>query len=259
VTRIRGAIRIAVIVIALAGTYLFAAQQRIPADMATEPHHRLLLQNALVRVFAVSIPSHEESYVRHDHNFLTVALQDGEVVMWRAGASDVMHFPAKQGDARFFMRGDVIGMRNETNAEYRNITVEFLDSRVTNYGYRWETGKWDYGSSAINGPMDPHARFVNQLNLEMAIVSDVQLLSKDSLDAAIESRMELLSSYDAHNEKKELLIAITPLELSNGNDAKVHLAAGEVLWLTGRRSSLVNVGAEPARFVVVALRPALSP
>jgi hypothetical protein len=239
---IRGDIRIALIVIALAGTHLAVSQQRVPADIAKEPHHRLLLQNALVRVFAVSIPSHEETYVRHDHNFLTVALQDGEVVMWRAGEADVMHFPAKQGDARFFMHGDVIGMRNETNAEYRNITVEFLDPRVTNYGYRWETGKWDYGSSAINGPMDPHAHFVNQLNLEMAIVSDVQLLPKESLDAPQEG-------------VKELVIALTPLELSNGNDAKIRLAPGEVWWLNGRTSSLVNTGAEPARSVVIALKP----
>ena len=239
---IRGDIRIALMVIGLAGVAYSAAQERVPADIAKEPHHRLLLKNELVHVFAVTIPPHQESYVRHQHNFLTVALQDGELVMWRAGEADVMHFPAKQGDVRFFMRGDALGMRNETNAEYRNITVEFLDPRVTNYGYRWETAKWDYGSSAINGPMDPHARFVNQLKLESAVVSDVQLLSKDSLDAPTESR-------------KELVMAVTPLELSNGNDAKVHLAPGEVLWLNGRTLSLVNTGGQPARFVVIALRP----
>lgn len=234
--------RIALILIALAGVaYSAASQERVPAEITNEPHHRLLLENELVRVFAVTIPPHQESYVRHEHNFLTIALQDGEVIMWRGGGADVMHFPAKEGDARFFMRGDVLGMRNQTNAEYRNITVEFLDSRVTNYGYRWETGKWDYGSSAINGPMDPHARFVNQLNLERAIVSDVQLLSKDSLDAPIQ-------------DTRELVIAVTPLELRNGNDAKIRLAPGEVVWVDRRVSSLVNTAAVPARFVLVAFK-----
>jgi hypothetical protein len=237
-----GDVRIARMVIALAGAAcMAAAQERVPADIAKEPHHRLLLENELVRVFAVTIPPHQESYVRHEHNFLTVVLQDGEVVKWRAGESDVMHFPVRQGDVRCLMRGDVLGMRNESNAEYRDITVEFPDPGVTNYGYRWETGKWDYGSSAINGPMDPHARFVNQLNLEMAIVSDVQLSSKDSLDAPIQ-------------DSRELVIAVTPLELRNGNDAKIRLAPGEVVWLDRRVSSLVNTAAVPARFVLVAFK-----
>lgn len=239
---IRGAFRIAPMVIALAGAAsTAAAQERFPADIAKEPHHRLLLENELVRVFAVTIPPLQETYVRHDHNFLTVALQDGEIVKWRGRESDVLHFPEKQGDARFVWRG-VLGMRNETAAEYRDITVEFLDPRVTNYGYRWETGKWDFGSSAIAGPMDPHARFVNQLDLQRALVSDVQLLSKDSLDAPTQG-------------SRELVIAVTPLELSNGNDASVRLAAGQVLWLNGRTSSLVNVGTGPARFVVVGIGP----
>jgi hypothetical protein len=234
-------------VIVLLGAFISAAhsvpsQERVPVDIAKEPHHHVLLENRLVRAFAVAIPPREESYVRHESNFLAVAMQDGEVVMWREGAADVMRVPTKQGDARFFWGGFARGMRNESTAEYRSITIEFLDPRVTTYGYRWQTGRWDYGSNAIVRPVDPLARFVNQLDLEMAVVSDVQLLSKDSLDPP-------------KTGSGEIVIALTPLELSNGNDAGIQLASGEVRWLDHRISKLENLGAVPARFVVIAFRP----
>lgn len=142
----------------ISGAHSVPGQERVPVDIAKEPHHHVLLENRLVRVFAVAIPPHEESYVRHERNFLAVAMQDGEIVMWRAGAADVMRVPTKQSDARFFWSGFVRGMRNESSAEYRNITIEFLDPRVTTYGYRWQTGRWDYGSNAIVRPVDPLAR-----------------------------------------------------------------------------------------------------
>jgi hypothetical protein len=244
---IRGAVRIAIALLILGVSSHMAhtvpAQERVPADIAAEPHHRLLLKNGLVRVFGVAIPPRQESYVQHEYNFLTVTLRDGEAVMWQAGESDVMHVPAKQGEAHFFLGGSARGTRNEFTTEYSNITVEFLDPRVTNYGYRWETGTWDYGSRAVGVPMDPHAHFVNQLDLAMAVVSDVQLLSKESLGAATQVR-------------GELVIAVTPLELSRGNDAKINLAPGEVLWLDRRVYRLTNAAAVPARFVIVAFRPA---
>jgi hypothetical protein len=47
----------------------------------------------------------------------------------------------KLGELHFFFGGLAHGIRNDSNAEYRNVTVEFLDPQVTNYGYRYESGK----------------------------------------------------------------------------------------------------------------------
>jgi hypothetical protein len=60
-----------------------AAQSPAPVDMASEPHHRLL-KNDQVRVFSVTIPPREQSWVRHEHNFLTVTLDDE----WPASRND---------------------------------------------------------------------------------------------------------------------------------------------------------------------------
>jgi hypothetical protein len=230
----------------ISGAYSVPSQERIPVDIAKEPHYHILLENQLVRVFAVAIPPHEESYVRHERNFLAVTLKDGEIVMWRAGEADVMRVPTKQGDVRFFWGGFARGMRNESSAEYRSIMIELLDPHVTTYGYQWQTGRWDYGSNVMLRPVDPLARFVNQLDLETAVVSDVQLLPNDSLDPPKAGG-------------GELVIAVTPLELNSGNDTATQLGSGEVLWLDHRLSKLVNGGAVPARFTVIAFRASGKP
>ena len=230
----------------ISGAYSVASQERVSVDIAQDPHHHILLENQLVRVFAVAIPPHEESYVRHERSFLAVTMKDGEIVMWRAGEADVMRVPTKQGDARFFWGGFARGMRNESSAEYRSIMIEFLDPRVTTYAYQWQTGRWDYGSNVMLRPVDPLARFVNQMDLEMAVVSDVQLLPKDSLDPP-------------KTGGGELVVAVTPVELTSGSDTGTQLASGEVLWLDHRLSKLVNVGAAPARFTVIAFRPSGKP
>lgn len=218
-----------------------AWQAASPVDMGSEPHHRLLLENAEVRVFAVTIPPHEETFVRHNRNFLTVTLQDSEIAMWRQGESPVQHFRMALGELRFLPGNTARGLRNDSTSEYRNITVEFKDPRVTNYGYRPDTGKWDYGPSVLDPPVDPRGHFVNSLDLETAIVNDVQLLPKDALPPS-------------DTQTGELLIGVTPVELDSGSAGTIGLSRGEVRWLSTRGAGLKNVGTSPARFVVVKIR-----
>lgn len=224
------------------GAWLSASglQAAAPPDMAAEPHHRLLMENDAVRVFAVSVPPHQEAYVTHARNFVTVTLQDSDIVLWREGQSPVQHFQAAFGEVRF-VTGDVArGIRNDSSAEYRNVTVEFKDPKVSNYGYRPDTGKHGYGPAVLDAPVDPHGHFVNSLDLEQAVANDVQLLPKDTLPPHEPARAELM-------------IAVTPVELQSSSGT-VQLAAGEVRWFPSRSFDLKNIGTAPARFVVIGLR-----
>src|SRR5260370_16148390 len=72
-----------------------------PADVAAQ--HRLLLQNDRGRVFAVNIPVGQQTFIRHQHNFLTVALEDSLMVMWSEGASANLVFHINRGDRRFIL------------------------------------------------------------------------------------------------------------------------------------------------------------
>lgn len=214
------------------------AWAQAPTDMDSDPHYSLLLSNDQVRVYQVSLRRGERSFVRHEHNFLIVTLQDCEVAMWPEGNSDIMTRRFVQGTVGFYYGGRAIGLRNEQAATYENVTVEFLDPKVTTYGYQWDTGKWDYGATATGTPVDPHLPFATRLSLGPANAIDVQLLPGGSLPAA-------------DHRSSELLIPVTDIDLRLGDDS-IRRSAGEAFWIAaGRKSKLVNAAEVPARFAMV--------
>jgi hypothetical protein len=223
---------------------LVAAQT--PLDMAAEPHHSLLLENDKVRAFLVTLPPRQETaLVEHKHNFLTVTLKDSEIVIWNQGESPIMHFRFTQGETRFLVNGVTRGMRNDSETEYRNVTVEFLDPKVTSYGYQANTGQWAYGSGVIPPPLDPKAHFDNKMDAGQAVVHDLQLLPGEELPA---------TDQDAHIEA-ELIVAVTDCDWRIPDKARIHKASGEVWWLPGGRSGrMFNDGASAARFLLIAFR-----
>lgn len=220
-----------------------ASAQSAP-DMASAPHYRQLLANDQVRVFTLTLRPLERTMARHDHNFLVVALQDCEAVMWPEEDSDIVNFHFSQGDMRFSTRGRAIGIRNDRTTDYRNVTVEFLDPKVTNYGYQANTGTWAYGASSVSTPVDPHAKFMNSISLGVAEASDVQLLSRDPFPPP-------------EKPGAELLIPVTDIDLKAGEYERMRKSAGDVVWIpAGRKVTFLNATADPARFIVVQFQTA---
>ncbi len=219
------------------------AQEPIPDEMTAEPHYHLLLSNNQARVFEILLRPTEHVFVQHHYNFIVVTLQDCEMVMWNQGESQIFNFRFNQGDTRFFYGGPARGMRNDRTSEYRNITIEFLNPKVTTFGYQANTGKWDYGSSAVNPPVDPNKKFRGSLDLGEATASYVQLLQRDILpppDTAI----------------SELLIPVTDLDVTAGSDIHIRKAPGEAWWIgEGRKNDLMNTSPDAARFVLVEFKP----
>src|ERR1051326_8289069 len=218
-----------------------ALQHDAPLGIDHDTHFHLLLQNAHIRVFALTLPPNSESFVRYEHNFLTIAPDEGEIILWKEGESPVQHFHVPKGELHFFLGQAARGLRNDARSgDYRNVTVEFLDPHITTYGYRYYSGKWDYGPSILNSPVDAAGHFVNSLDLGRAVASDVQLLPKEFLPAST---------------RQQVLVAVTEVNLQTGK-RKIHLEPGAVLWLEGREAELVNAGNDPARFAVVELKGA---
>lgn len=208
-------------------------------DMASAPHYRQLLVNNQVRVFALTLRPLERTMARHDNNFLVVALLDSDVVIWPEGESDITNFHFQQGDVRFNSAGRAVGMRNDRTTDYRNLTIEFLDPKVTSYGYQAYSGGWEYGPVSIAPPVDPHARFMNSLLLGAASVNDIQLLSRDPF---------------APPEKPgaELLIPVTNMDLKAGEYERMRKSSGEPVWIpAGRKATFLNATADPMRFIEV--------
>jgi hypothetical protein len=209
-------------------------------DMASAPHYQLLFSNNQVRVFGVTLRTLERTMARHDHSFLVITLQDTEVVMWPEGTSDITNFRFNQGDVRFSFGGRALGIRNDRTSDYRNITVEFLNAKVTSFGYQANLGTWEFGANGIGPPVDPRAT----LHLGAASVSDIQLLPRDVLAGP-----ELSGP--------ELLIAVTDIDLKTGESGRIRKSSGNVLWIpAGRKSTPMNVSTDPVRLDVVEFRKA---
>ena len=218
------------------------AQDPTPSDITSDSHYHLLLENEKVRVFDVTVGPHQSTpLIRHEHNFLVVSPDDCEIASWAEGQAGVITYRYSRGDIRFFYGGPARALRNDTPNEYHNLTVEFLNPKVTTYGYQADAGKWEYGSSALPPPVDSHAAFNNAMPLGEAKVRDVQLLPDDEYPAP-------------ETEVDELFIPLTEIELKTA-DERIRKSPGELLWIpAGRKKKLVNNAATPVRIVVLELR-----
>jgi hypothetical protein len=216
-------------------------QTKTAVLITADPHYRLLMENEQVRVFSLTLPQGTESFIQHEHNYLTVTLADCAPIVWKNYESPILHFQFPQGEIHFFFGGSAQGIRNDSKAEYRNVTVEFLDPQVTNYGFRYESQKYDYGPSVLNPPVDPEGHFVDSLDLEKAVAKDIQLLPKEALPAS---------------DLPQLLIAITPLSFSTAPDSSISLGPGEVLWRKGGGVAVPSNSPNRSRLAVVEFKTA---
>jgi hypothetical protein len=214
------------------------ALAQAPSEMDASPYFEQILKNDSVRVFLLTLDHGQQVMAAHPHNFLMVTLQDCEVVLWPEGKSDVTSFRLNRGDARFIFGGPAGGIRNEQTQPFRALFVEFLDPKVTTFGYQSD-GSWGYGVSSVGAPVDPHTKFSNGISLGAATLTDVQLLPNDTLEAP-------------DKPKPELFIPVSDVDLKEGRNLRITNSSGEATWIPlGRKSTLENEGAEPARFLLV--------
>jgi hypothetical protein len=227
--------RFAALLVLLCAQFCFA--QASP-DMTSAPYFDQIIKNDSVRVFLLTLQQGQQVIASHPHNFLMITLQDCEVVMWPEGKSDVTSFRLNQGDTRFTFAGTAGGIRNEQTQLFRAVFVEFMDPKVTTFGYQSD-GSWGYGVSGVGAPVDPHAKYSNSISLGAATVTDVQLLPNDSLDPQ-------------EKPGPELLIPISDVDLSGAKHLKISNSSGEATWIPlGRKSALENEATDPARFVLI--------
>lgn len=228
--------RVVVLAAMLACGSLVFAQQ--PVDIAGEPHFSLLLENDQVRAFGLTLHRDESALVRLHHSFMTVALQDGEIIIWDDGKAPIQHFQVHKGETSFRCLSSVCltaqqqekgiagGFRNDRPDDYRNVTIEFLDPRI---GWNLTEG----------GTISPPA----SMFLGGAIAADVLLQPGESFPAP-EKRGD------------ELLIPVSDVDLKGAGGVRIRKSSGDVAWIpAGHTSDLTNASRDAARFIVVQFRP----
>jgi len=205
------------------------------ADLAAEPHYHLLLENEQVRVFALTLHPDESALVRLRRSFMTVVLQDGEIIIWDEGKSPIQHFQVHKGQTNFIWltheqqaTGISGGFRNDRMKDYRNITVEFLDPDI---------GWFLLNSGTTTGLLTaPGSMFLGG-----AIVADVLLQPGDTFPSP-------------PKPGAELVIPVSEVDLKSAGGIRIHTSPGDVAWIP-HSAAVTNAGREPARFIIVEFQP----
>lgn len=221
----------------LASFSLASAQDAI--DIAAEPHFHLLLENDQVRAYALTLHPDESAFVHLQHSFMTVTLQDGEIIIWDAGKSPIQHFQVHNGETSFhcwspicvtpqlLAQGISGGFRNDRQKDYRNITVEFLDPNI---GWNMPEGG---GLLGLPGSMF----------LGGAIVANVLLQPGDAFPAP-------------EKQGAELVIPVSDIDLKGAPGIRIRKSPGSVAWIPADLvSKLVNSGREAGHFIIVEFHP----
>ena len=103
-----------------------AAQTLPTIPLEEEPHHRLLLKNDVLKVYAVDVASHDALALhRHDHDDIAVILGDATTVSTSPGQADLLRI-SKPGEVRFAPGPRTHSLRNIGQGPYRLVTIDLL-------------------------------------------------------------------------------------------------------------------------------------
>jgi len=213
-------------------------------EITAEPHHRLVFENAQVRVFNVDVAPHTDTLLhRHRHDYLYVTLGDSEVVNAVQG-KDPVTVNLQDGQTGFLTGGYAHIARNVSNSSFRNVTVELLqDDKL-----RHSTFQWD----ATRG-----------LNILRGGTAEI-LFVKDGIRVT-EFELQPGGVVPTHQYTgPHLLVAVTDFDIRSNVEGTGptsgptpgHFMTGQVKWLPGGYSqTITNTGKTPAKFVTLEFPP----
>ncbi|MGC2325200.1 MAG: hypothetical protein WA604_00685 [Candidatus Sulfotelmatobacter sp.] len=221
---------------------LLPAQAAAPeVEITAEPHHRLVLENASIRVFNVDLPPHTESLMHwHRHDYVYVMLGPTEVVNAVEG-KDPVTVKLVEGETRFTPGPFAHIARNISDQPFRNLTIEILDDARL----RQSTAKWD-----------------EDRGLDILAGGTKQILFVKNGIRATEFELQPGGVVPMHHHAgPHLLVAVSDLDLREHtrSDAEAQSKrslrsekSGDVKWFpSGYSHSITNVGAHPAKFVTL--------
>jgi quercetin dioxygenase-like cupin family protein len=114
-----------------AGWAGLAAAQSGEVDITGEPHHHLVFENKLVRVFDVTVPPGETTLIhRHHHDYVYVTLGAADLDN-RVEGKPPARVQLQHGETRFLAGNFAHAVRDLASTPFRNITVELLEDAKT--------------------------------------------------------------------------------------------------------------------------------
>jgi quercetin dioxygenase-like cupin family protein len=227
-----------------AGCAGLAAAQSGEVDITAEPHHHLVFENQLVRVFDVTVPSGETTLIhRHNHDYVYVTLGPADLDN-RVEGKPPARVQLQDGETRFLAGNFAHAVRDLASTPFRNITVELLqDAKTRNVPSPWDSGK----NSGKNE--DRSLQILSGGTQQILFVKDAARVSEIELQpgGAIPRH---------HHNGPHLVVAVTELDMRSDVEGKgsttLHLSLGDARWVEGGFThKLINVGKNTAKFVTI--------
>jgi hypothetical protein len=241
------------LVLALLFSASLPAQAPTAVSIPQEPHHHLVLENAYVRVFRVSVPAHESTLLhQHDVPYLYVSLGPADVINAVQGRPEA-HLVLADGQLGYSPGHFAHIARNESNAPFNNVTIELL---------RPQGKPRNLCAKIVDGPLNTNS--CSQAHPSPAI-KDVsrfywqnRLLETDDIFAVFAALTTNFADTTAGARRARLLIACDKAELrvDSPGEPSTSIHGGEILWLNpGRTAAITNlVEHDASRYLVVSFK-----
>jgi hypothetical protein len=226
-----------------------------PVPLSEEPHHRLVLQNDFVRVYNVTVPELDSTYLhQHDLPYLYVVLGPADIINAVVGKPE-LHQVLQDGETHYSPGHFAHIVRTDSGVPFHNITVELLHPQATAKNLckdvlpgaplncpeqrpAIEAGKGKKAAPQVASDDLPYFE-TDEVRVDLHKVSD----GDDYLDAA--------PKVDA------LLIGLTNSNLAV-NLAGEHIGflhGGDVLWLpAGQHRRIVDFLGTHSRFLLISFK-----
>jgi hypothetical protein len=227
------------------------AALRDAVELEQESHHRLMLQNAKVRVWRMELPG-RESTAAHIHRYDYVGVDlDGSELSQQPRYGNCPEGPETShqyaaGELWYVHGGYAHTLRNNRGLErVRQIYVEILRPAATGNPLKDFLDDY-YESQRVNPPPVADAEYAQEAYFFRTFLTRQQILPGSRT-----ARREFASDH--------VVIALTDLRLKNEIEGQpvslVEMRQGEVRWVEGGYAHrLTNLGRTPARLVTVELR-----
>jgi quercetin dioxygenase-like cupin family protein len=220
-----------------------AQQQSV--EITSEPSHHLVLENAYVRVFDVTVAPKATTLVhRHHNDYLFVTLGDSDVISARPGEKPAALL-LKDGEIRFTPGKFEHAAINQSDKPFHNITIELLKPAThvtTCNGDCAQEGC--IGAMASSKPVCP--------SVDRRITSNEWKMSLWRLEPSTQVQTESPGS-------NTLLIAVSDINIEqqlDGETKNLKLAPGGLAWIPASHLQILKNGnAGTARYVVLEFNP----
>ena len=220
-------------------TFSLNAQAPVAVPIPKEPHHHLVLENDYVRVFRVSVPAHDATFLhQHDVPYLYVALGPADVINAVQDKPEV-HLVMADGQVGYSRGGFAHIARTDAGSPFNNVTIELL---------RPQGEPKNRCDKVVPGELGPctHERRVNSYTNSPSFETDeIDVYSVE---------LQPKAGFQEVPETDTLLVALDQAELTvqRTGQADVKLSGGDQLWLPRRSSQTIrNASDGPSRFLSI--------